>query len=123
MRHRQALLTLLAAVVEVGCASQRAAENTQEVCTNADRTWQLLPQPPQDYPELLALPAGDRLVREVLSAPVRTTEAWFSKGADRLMVCRYQERPTHCPAMASAEFVRRNGMREAGLVLRTVCIG
>jgi hypothetical protein len=123
MRRHQVLLVLLAAVIEVGCVSQRTAGNAQKLCTNADPAWQLLPEPPRNHPELLALPAGDdRLVREVLSAPVRTREVWFSRGADRLMVCHYQEHPTHCPAMTSAEFVRRDGTWEAGAVLGTVCI-
>jgi hypothetical protein len=57
--------------------------------------WSVLPQPPTDAANLLALE----------NLPVQQNQIWLGKSGDRIMVCNY----SHSLVIPGYEFVRKDG--------------
>ncbi len=117
--HLRAALAALAVIALTACVSRSL--DTTEPCADPSAGWKLSAQEPENAAELLALQSGGQPVGEQLRSSIPLTEAWFSEGPDRLLVCRYEAHANECPLALTAEFARTPKGWTAGPVESRLC--
>ncbi len=115
------ILFALSASALVACASAPHQFDAGEQCFGRAAGWQRAPDIPPNRAELLDLNSGGRPVHEQLTAGIPLREMWFSKGADRLMICRYEDGADVCPVAITVEFARASTVWSAGPAQSRTC--
>lgn len=114
-----ALAAALATMALTACASNSL--ETTGPCADPAAGWKPVAEEPENADELLALQSGGQPVGEQLRSSIPLTEAWFSEGTDRLLVCRYEAHANECPVALTAEFTRTPKGWSAGPVESRLC--
>jgi hypothetical protein len=109
----------LGILLACGCASPSRRSDT--LCASPGTGWQRSADAPDNDSALLDLKSGGRPIRDQLEAGVALREAWFSRGPDDLMVCRYEASEEVCPVTLVVEFRVTRGVWSAGPVLSNQC--
>lgn len=115
----RAALAALAIMALTACASRSL--DTTGPCADPSAGWKLSAEEPENAAELLALESGGQPVSERLRSSIPLTEAWFSEGPDRLLVCRYEAHANECPLAMTVEFAHTSKGWAAGPVESRLC--
>lgn len=112
-------LAAFAAIALTACVSRSL--DTTDPCADPTAGWKPSPEAPENAAALLALESGGLPVAEQLRSSIPLTEAWFSEGSDRLLVCRYEAHANECPVAMTAEFTHTSKGWSAGPVESRLC--